>query len=54
MRVSDLVPLEDGIFQLEKGHSNWDPDRHETAVILFAGIETEWFRKAFPSDEEVL
>ncbi len=54
MRLSDLVSLEDGIFQLEKGHSVWDPDQHETAMILFAGIETEWDRKTFRYDEEVL
>lgn len=54
MRFSDLIHLEEGIFQLEEGHDQWDPQQCETVVILFAGSEMERVPKKFRDDEEVL
>ena len=54
MRFSDLVPLKEGVFQLEEGNGQWKPDQCETAVILFAGTETELTLQKFKDDDEVL
>jgi len=54
MRFSDLVPLKEGVFQLQEGHDQWNPDQCETVVILFAGSETELAAKSLEDNEEVL
>jgi hypothetical protein len=54
MKVSDLIPLEKGVFQLEEGHGKWDIDRCETVVIAFAGSETMLDLNEFGDDQEVL
>jgi hypothetical protein len=54
MRFSDMVLLKTGVFQLERGHGQWNPDQCETVVILFAGSETELTPRRFEEDQEVL
>lgn len=54
MKFSDLIPLEEGVLQLEEGHGQWQPERYEAVVIGFAGSETELAAKRFEDDEEVL
>ena len=54
MKLSDMVPLEKGVFQLEQGHSQWNPKQCESAIIAFAGCETDLFPKEFREDEDVL
>ena len=54
MKFSDLVLLRKGIFQLEKGYGQWNPEQCESVVILFAGTETELTSKNFKNDDEVL
>lgn len=54
MRFSNLVLLQEGVFQLEEGHGQWNPDQCETVVILLAGSETELAAKRFEDDEDVL
>ncbi len=54
MKFSDLTRLEEGVFQLEEGHGQWQPGRCEAVVIGFAGSETELAAKRFEDDEEVL
>ena len=54
MKSSDLIPLADGVFQLEKGHGEWRPIRCETVVIQFAGSKTEKPAKRCENDEKVL
>ena len=53
MKFSDLIPLKEGIFELEKGYSQWHP-QCEMVVIQFAGSETKLSAKRFEDDEEVL
>ena len=54
MKFSDLIPLEEGVIQLEEGHGQWQPERCEAVMIEFAGSETELAAKRFEDDEEVL
>lgn len=54
MKLSDLIPLEKGVFQLEAGHSQWQPEVSEAVVIEFAGSETELAARSFEDDKEVL
>lgn len=54
MKFSDLIPLANGVFQLEEGHDQWHPVQCETVIIQFAGSETEKSAKRFKNDEEVL
>lgn len=54
MKLSDLISLEKGVFQLEAGHSPWQPERSDAVVIGFAGSEIELAARSFEDDEEVL
>lgn len=54
MKFSDLIFLEEGVFQLEDGHGQWQPEQCEAVVIDFAGSETELAAKRFEDDEEIL
>ena len=54
MKSSQLIPLKEGIFELEKGREKWDIDGCEVVVIAFAGIETALDPKKLESDQEVL
>ncbi len=54
MKLSDLVTLREGIFQLEKGHTDRSPERCESVVLLFAGSETQLTTQKFEKDDEVL
>ncbi len=54
MKFSDLIPLEEGVFQLEEGHSQWYLEQYEAVVIQFAGSKTELAAKRFEEDREVL
>ena len=54
MKYSDIIPLAEGVFQLEEGLGRWAPEQCETAVIAFAGCETELTPKKLEEDKEVL
>ena len=54
MKRSDMVPLKESVFQLERGHVQWNAEQCEAAVIAFVGCETELDPKKFKEDEEVL
>ena len=41
MKLSDLVPLKEGVFQLEEGHGEWNPDQCEAVVTAFADSEAK-------------
>lgn len=54
MKVSDLILLKEGVFQLEEGHGKWSTDQCEAAVIAFAGFEAKLDFTEFGDDQEVL
>lgn len=54
MKLSDMVPLEEGVFQLEQGHGQWNSEECESAIIASAGCETDLITKEFREDEDVL
>jgi hypothetical protein len=54
MKLSDMISLEKGVFQLKVGKGRWDPDKFETAFIAFAGCETELTPEKFKEDGDVL
>ncbi len=54
MKLSDLVPLMEGVFQLEEGHGEWNADQCEAVVIAFAGSEAKLDLNKFEKDQEVL
>ena len=54
MKLSDLVPLKKGVYQLEEGHEKWNADQCEAVVIAFAGFEAKLDLNNFEKDQEVL
>ncbi len=53
MKISDLIPLQEGIYELETGHSKsrlWEADAF---VIRFGSIETELTPKKIAGDAEI-
>ena len=54
MKVSDLIALKEGVFQLEEGHWKWNTDRCEAVVLVFAGCEAKLDPNEFKDDQEVL
>ena len=54
MKNSEIIPLAEGVYQLEEGHGRQVPEQCETAVIAFAGCETELTPNKLEEDEEVL
>ena len=50
MKLPEMVPLEEGVFQLEQGHGQWNLEQCESAVIAFASCDNKKFRE----DEDVL
>ena len=54
MRFSDLIPLADGVFQLEEGHGEWPRAGCDAVVIQFAGAEIGLTAEKLENDGEVL
>lgn len=54
MKFSDLIPLKEGVFQLEEGYRQWQPERYKAVVVRFAGSETKLATKRFEDNKEVL
>ena len=54
MKISDIIPIGDGVFQLEKGNGSWDPDTCEVVILRIAGIETELTHRQTEKEAEVL
>ena len=54
MKISDLVPLREGIYELEKGHSESRLREESTFVIHFGSIETDLTPKNIEGNAEVL
>jgi len=53
IKISDLIPLQEGIYELETGHSKsrlWEADAF---VIRFGSIETELTPKKIAGDAEI-
>lgn len=54
MKISDIISIGDGVYQLEKGNGSWDPDICEEVVLRLAGIETDLTYEQIEEEAEVL
>lgn len=54
MKISGLISLREGIYELEKGHSESQLREAGTFVIHFGSIETDLSPKKIEGDAEVL
>lgn len=53
MKFSDLVPLELGVHELEKGHGHSVGKQFKAVLIRIAGCDAELPTKRFKESEEV-
>ena len=54
MKLSDLIPIQEGIYELEKGRGERSFREGDTIVIRFGSIETDLTPKKIVEDAEIL
>ncbi|KAL9127580.1 MAG: hypothetical protein Q9217_003577 [Psora testacea] len=54
MKLSDLIPIQEGIYELEKGRSESSFREGDTIVIRFGSIETDLTPNKIVEDAEIL
>jgi hypothetical protein len=53
MRLSDLKPIGESVFGLEKGDSDQKQDNEGIAQLRFGGVQTAFTPKEFTEDTDV-
>ena len=53
MKLSDLRHIRDGVFELEKGHTDQNPDNEDIVLLLFGGIQTAFSSKQSTEGDDV-
>jgi hypothetical protein len=53
MRLSDLTPIADRVFELERGYVHQKLDNEDIVQLLFGGIQTAFTSKEFAEDDDV-
>ena len=54
MKISDIIPLRDSVYEIEKGDGNRKLEDGDFAELLFGGIEAAPTPKTFLEDDDVL
>jgi len=54
MKISDFIPLRDGVYEMEKGVSDRKLGDGDLAKLLFGGIAAAFTPQSFPENDEVL
>ncbi len=53
MKIADLIPLQEGIYELEKGHIESRLREANAFMIRFGSIETDLTPKKIEGDAEI-
>jgi hypothetical protein len=54
MKRSDIIPLRDGVYEMEKGVGDRKLGEGDLAKLLFCGIAAASTPQSFPENDEVL
>lgn len=54
MKISDIIPLCDGVYKIEKGVGDQKLGDRDLAKLLFGGIATTFTPQSSPENDEVL
>jgi hypothetical protein len=54
MKISDIIPLRDGVYEMEKGVGDRKLGEGDVAKLLFGGIAAASTPQSFPENDEVL
>ncbi|KAI9736735.1 MAG: hypothetical protein M1834_000939 [Cirrosporium novae-zelandiae] len=53
MKISQITPLRENVFELKKGHNSLGLNKEDTAVIKFGGIQTAFTLNECKEDTDV-